>query len=288
MELTVNQAITRLNRFTEWAVVEEIPLDFACHHPQGLERVGDNFFLSSVEVTETPRPLSRADHGAGYPEYTAGCGRGHVFEVSRSGRLLRQWELREDTAYHAGGLTFDGTDVWVPVAEYRPDSRSIMYRLDPVTGEVQEMFRYADHVGGVARDARTGLLHAITWGGRRVLVLTTDGELVREIPVRSHYIDFQDCVAACDGLASWTGVMVYPLPDGAGGAFQLGGIAVLDMESGDIVYEVPVTALSPTGRVVTMNATDFEVVGDRLRMYALPDDSSTPGGVGLLVLEAEL
>ncbi|GGO35431.1 hypothetical protein GCM10012286_06090 [Streptomyces lasiicapitis] len=74
-------------------------------------------------------------------------------EVTRTGWLVRQWDLGENTAYHAGGLTFDGEHVWVPLAEYRPDSRSIMYRLDPSTGEAEEQFRYADHVAGIARDA---------------------------------------------------------------------------------------------------------------------------------------
>lgn len=48
------------------------------------------------------------------------------------------------------------------------------------------------------------------------------------------------------------------------------------------------TALSRSGRGVTFNATQMEVSGDRLRMYALPDDSDRPGQSSLLVLEAEI
>ncbi len=35
--------------------------------------------------------------------------------------------------FHPGGIDFDGQFIWVPVGEYRPDSRSIVYRVDPVT-----------------------------------------------------------------------------------------------------------------------------------------------------------
>ncbi|MEU6375923.1 DUF6454 family protein [Streptomyces sp. NPDC046909] len=284
VQLTVNEAITRLTRATPWVTVDRIPLDFACHHPQGLDRVGENFFLSSAEILEATVRHEHPEPGG--PDRTAGKGVGHLYEMDPTGRMLREWTLGEDTIYHPSGLTFDGEHVWVPTAEYRPDSRSIMYRIDPVTGDVTEDFRYPDHLGGVSRDPGTGQLYGITWGGRRILELTSDGALHREVPVRSHYVDFQDCVEMADGLASWTGIAEYP--DGSGGVFQLGGIALLDMATGDIKHEVPVTVLSPAGRVVTFNATHIEVVDDRLRMYAVPDDGERLGDSSLLVLEAEI
>ncbi|MEV0481389.1 DUF6454 family protein [Streptomyces sp. NPDC050508] len=281
MAFTVNEAITRLRRSTEWVTVDRIPLDFTCHHPQGLDRVGDTFYLTSVEILEETTRLENPDGG---PDRTAGRGRGHLYEMSADGRQLGHWELGEGSAYHAGGLSYDGESLWVPVAEYRPDSKSILYRIDPATSAISEMFRYPDHLGAVACEPDSELLHMATWGGRRLLVMTRSGELVREIPVRSHYIDFQDCVEMRDGLASWTGVAEYP--DGSGGVFGLGGVALLDMNTGDIKHEAPVTVLSPKGRVITFNATHVETVGDRLRMYALPDDSVVPGDTCLLVLEA--
>lgn len=283
MELSVNDAIGRLTRATEWITVDRIPLDFACHHPQGLDRVGENFFLSSAEIIE--ETVRYDDPGTG-PDRTPGRGVGHLFELTPDGRLLRTWQLGEDTVYHPSGLTYDGEHVWVPTAEYRPNSRSIMYRVDPASGDVTEMFRYDDHLGGVSRYPDTGRLYGITWGGRDILVLTDTGELLRRIPVRSHYVDFQDCVETTGTLASWTGIAEYP--DGDGHVFSLGGIALIDMSTGDIHHEAPVTALSPAGRAVTFNATHLEVTGDRLRMYAIPDDGSRPGESSLLVLEAAL
>jgi hypothetical protein len=45
----------------------------------------------------------------------------------------------------------ESTHIWVPVAEYRPDSRSIVYRVDPATLEATEVLRFADHIGGIVR-----------------------------------------------------------------------------------------------------------------------------------------
>jgi hypothetical protein len=53
-------------------------------------------------------------------------------------------------------------------------------------------------------------------------------------------------------------------------------------------HEVPVTARLRSGRGVTFNATHLEVFGDRLRTYALPEDSDRRGQSCLLVLEAEI
>ena len=57
------------------------------------------------------------------------------------GNLLADLTLGEGTIYHPGGIDYDGTYIWVPVAEYRPNSRSIVYRVDPDTMKATEMLR---------------------------------------------------------------------------------------------------------------------------------------------------
>ena len=99
-------------------------------------------------------------------------------------------------------------------------------------------------------------------------------------------VHVQDCVVAEGDCMIWTGIAEYP--NGPGGAFQLGGLANIDMNTGYFRHEVPVTVRSRSGGGVTFNATHLEVSGDRLRMYALPDDSDRPGQSCLLVLEAEV
>ena len=53
------------------------------------------------------------------------------------------------------------------MAEYRPNSRSIVYRVDPETMKAEEMFRFADHVGGLVHDTDSKSLHGVSWGSRR-------------------------------------------------------------------------------------------------------------------------
>jgi hypothetical protein len=55
----------------------------------------------------------------------------------------------------------------VPVAEYRPNSRSIVYRVDPATMKADEVFRFPDHIGGIVRNTDDNTLHGVSWGSRR-------------------------------------------------------------------------------------------------------------------------
>jgi len=280
---SVVAAVECLDRSARWRIAAAYPLEFAAFHPQGLARVGDRLLLSSAELLGDAEPYPSADIGY------SGHGRGHVFELDMTGRLLREIVVGEGEIFHPGGISYDGRQVWVPAAEYRPDSSSIVYRLDPGTMTIDEVFRFDDHIGAIAHDWLTGLLHAATWGSARLLVLDTTGKMLRSSVNKSRFVDYQDYAAVGHGKLVCTGVTEYPLPSGE--KFSLGGIGVVDMATGLIHHETPVTLLSPAGRTVTFNAVHLEVLSDpaRLRMYAVPDDSPTPaGGSTLLVVDAPL
>ena len=57
-------------------------------------------------------------------------------------------KLGEGTIYHPGGIDFDGKFIWVPVAEYRPNSRSIIYRADLARFRETILFLMKDCCGG--------------------------------------------------------------------------------------------------------------------------------------------
>ena len=40
--------------------------------------------------------------------------------------------------YHPGGIDYDGEYIWGPVAEYRPNSESIIYKVDAETLKVEK------------------------------------------------------------------------------------------------------------------------------------------------------
>src|SRR6185436_13801282 len=133
----------------------------------------------------------------------AGEGVAHLFKIDMAGKLIAEITLSEGTIYHPGGIDYDGTNIWVPVAEYRPDSRSVVYRVDPHTMKATEALRFADHLGAIVHNTDDGTLHGVSWGSRRFYrwkigasVRAGDAGVAAE-PARtlnaSHYVDYQDC-----------------------------------------------------------------------------------------------
>ena len=65
--------VIALTRDSQWTLVSSTPMQFVTHHPQGMVKIGDTLFVSSVEVkTRTrrfPRPVDGfdRDQGAGGP-----------------------------------------------------------------------------------------------------------------------------------------------------------------------------------------------------------------------------
>lgn len=281
-------ALRSLDRSTAWELVDTIPLEFPTHHPQGLAIVDDRLFMSSVEIIE---PTERFDEPVDGYDRTPGAGAGHVFAMTRDGELLDDIAIGEGDVYHPGGIDFDGTDVWVPVAEYRPDSAAIVYRLDPETLTVTEEFRYPDHVGGVVRDPDSELLFGVTWGSRRFVTWTTSGAPLAAVANPSHLIDWQDCQFVGDGMQLCSGVTGLATAE-AGADYELGGMALIDLVKGDTLNAVPIPLFSSAGHVVTRNPVAVEVDGDVLRLFAAPDDGPSdddPEAVTeLLVYEAQL
>ena len=276
-------AFTATTRSTTWRLAQRLPLRFPTHHPQGFALVGDRIFMSTVEILEPtvryPAPVDGMDR-------SAGRGVGHVLVLDRGGNLLRDIVLGEGDIYHPGGIDFDGKTVWVPVAEYRPGSRSIVYRLDPASLQVTEAFRVDDHVGGVVRDPRTGRVHGVSWGSRTEYTWTAAG---RELDARrnpSHLIDYQDCAYVAVGKQLCSGVTGLAGPQNT--TYELGGLALKDLRDGRILHEIPFPFFSAAGHSVTRNPVAIETAGTTMRMFAAPDDGEEVAGTELLVYETRL
>lgn len=278
--------LLRLSRRTCWRQVAAIPVAFVTHHPQGMARIGRHFFVSSVEIRRPSRRL--VDTGGG-PDRDAGEGIGHLFKIDGSGRLVAGITLGEGDIYHPGGIDFDGRHLWVPVAEYRPDSRAIVYRVDPATMESEEVWRFGDHLGAVAVDRDAGILHGLTWGGRKRYAwpLDASGGVIRAAvePMANpaHYVDYQDCrYLACHKMLC-TGVATYR-PGGRATPLQLGGLELVDLATGRVELMLPFEHWSPTGLPLTRNPVWIETTATGLRGYFMPDDDRST----IFVLEAEI
>lgn len=285
-----NEALVRsfhnVSRDTAWTRTATIDLDFETFHPQAMEVVGSRIYLSSVEVIK--QPVAYPEPRNGY-DRTPGKGVGHLFVLGRDGRLLKDIELADGHRYHPGGLDYDGKYLWLPVAQYRPDSSADIYRINPRTYAVKKLFRVRDHIGGVVRDQETGHLIGQSWGSRRFYDWTVSGEQKRFWLNENHFIDYQDCEYVAFRKALCSGVTELPAQPGAATAYELGGLALIGLRSQHrILHEVPLQLWSTAGHVITRNPTDLDADGRHLTLYAAPDDSDEAAGTEILVYDADV
>ncbi|MEO7133262.1 MAG: DUF6454 family protein [Vicinamibacterales bacterium] len=256
--------VTQLTRATERTRRSAIAIPFKTHHPQGLVKIGDRLFLSSVEVIDRD----------------AGKGVGHLFQVDLSGKLIAELKLGEGAIYHPGGLDYDGRHIWVAVAEYRPNSQSIVYRIDPQTMTATEMFRFHDHLGALVHDTETHSLHGVSWGSRVFYrwALSRDGRVKNAAqPVRianaSHYIDYQDCKFAGQRRMLCTGVAEFRVTPGSE-PFRLGGIDLVSLRDHRPIHQAPLL-LWVRGLDLAHNPVWLEPTASGLRGYFVPEDDDS-------------
>lgn len=240
--------VASITRTTSWQLIDELPLRFDSHHPQGMARVGSTWWISTVDKDAR---------------------RGLVMGVDSSGNLVEQVAVGDSRHYHPGGMDFDGSAFWIPCAEYRPDSTSSVYRLQP--GETpHRVFDVDDHVGAIARCGPDGDLVGWSWGSRRFYRWSVDGQLqtVRVNP--GFFVDHQDCQWLDTGHLLCGGVAEVGLASGPG---WLGGLGLLDVNSMLMEREVPFPIYpSASGRVATHNPLWAETRSGQLIVHLLPDD----------------
>ncbi len=267
-----------LTRDTQWTRVASVPLRFRTFHPQGLVKIGDTIFLSSVEVTAPVRRFPAPVHGM---DRDAGEGVGHLFKIDSAGNLLADLHIGENTMYHPGGMDYDGRHIWVPVAEYRPNSRAIVYRVNPQTMVAGEALRVADHIGAVVYDTDAATLHGVSWGSRRFYRWKVrHGDVRAASPPNaftlnaSHYVDYQDCKYAgrhrmlCGGVSE--------LRASAGAApFRLGGLDLIDLRDGRPLHQAPVLLWTAGGLDMTHNPVWVEATPSGVRAYFVPEDEAS-------------
>ena len=286
----VSDRVKLLTRGTQWKQVAAIAIDFDTQHPQGMVKIGDDFYVSSVEIkTATKRFPQPVD---GYDRDT-GEGAGHLFKFNGAGKLLADLPLGEGSIYHPGGIDYDGRSIWVPVAEYRPNSRAIIYRVDPATMKATEVFRYGDHIGGIVHNTDDRTLHGVSWGSRRFYRFTLDdqgrvtnaGVAPTELrkPNRSGYIDYQDCKYLGRREMLCSGLNNYQMKKD-GPRFPLGGFEIVDLGTDQAKAQMPIELWAESGLPMTQNPFWVEATATGLRAYFMPEDGKST----LYVYEADV
>lgn len=118
--------------------------------------------------------------------------RGFVTQFDRvSGQFERQLDLTDGARFHPGGLSLHNGSLWIPVAEYRPNSSAVIVEVDAESFAVKSKFSVADHLGCVAVNDDT--LVAGNWGSQKLYVLDHEGHTLRVVdtPSATQYQDIK-------------------------------------------------------------------------------------------------
>jgi len=227
-----------------------VALEGETYHVQGVAVVEGRFLVTSVDRVARE---------------------GWLMEFDGEGKRLREVKVHDGAMYHPGGFDVDGETVWIPVAEYRPKSRSVIQRRRIETFEMTSSFAVPDHIGAVA--VGSDRLYLANWDARTIYEYSFDGKLIRaRANATAHR--FQD-------LKMRYGVLVGSAPAGNG---KKGGGAVVWMDP-ETLAVTGVRRVGRTDRGVPLVQEGLELRDGRV--YLLPED--TPSRVfvyGLLEFTA--
>lgn len=213
-------------------------LDGELFHVQGLELEATRVWVTSIDRRSRKAYLHQFDRA--------------------SGKFLRRIELTDGKRYHPGGISISGRSLWVPVAEMRPRSSTVLMEIDTQSLQVLRRIEVSDHLGCVAVSG--GMLVAGNWDSRQfhIIDLADPGKLKTvDNPSRTAFQDIKfvgDQLVAAGTRSLWSGTLdwidwpglkvtrslrsgaIGPVrPFGRGGAYTSEGMAI----EGRDLYVVP-------------------------------------------------
>jgi Family of unknown function (DUF6454) len=272
-----------MGKNTIWTHVDTVEMEWPTFHTQGLVKIGETFYVSAVEVIDsTVRNGAVTDALYDFSiDRSTGSGRGWLFKFDAAGQLLDKIELTDGTKYHPGGIDYDGEHIWVAVAEYRPNSASNIYRVDPDTFTAELVFEENDHIGGIVHNVDRGTLHGVSWGSRRLYTWKIAKKPVAPVvssdwvPNPQFYIDYQDCHYQGVEFMLCGGVGGYASPRGS---IAFGGLDLVDLRRGRLEHQIPVNLFVNEGAgpnpdlALTHNAFWVEPLGNgSMRAYFMTE-----------------
>jgi len=108
-----------------------------------------------------------------------------------TGELTRQIEISDGIRFHPGGISADGESLWIPVAEYRPKSSSVIQKRSKRTLKLEFQFEVADHIGCIA--VTPEFLIGGNWDSKELYFWDRSGRLIRRVagPTDNGYQDMK-------------------------------------------------------------------------------------------------
>ncbi|MDT8300553.1 MAG: DUF6454 family protein [Sedimentisphaerales bacterium] len=182
-QISQANALDLLFNFDNVELIRQVPLEFSTYHVQGLDITDRFYFVTSVDTEQD---------------------RAWLFKIDRqNGDLISKKELTDGALIHPGGLQYDRRLLWIPNAEYKRQSRTMVYGLDPDTLEIRTSFGIDDHIGAVASDGKN-LLYGVNWDALHFYTWDIDGRQLKKIdsPTSMAYQDIKYFAGKllCSGL----------------------------------------------------------------------------------------
>jgi len=220
----------------EFPLLRVIELKGKTYHVQGIEADADRLWVTSVDRNTQS---------------------GYLQEFSMpEGALIRETPVQDGTRYHPGGISGAGESLWIPVAEYKANSTSVIQKRSKRTLAIEKQFTVQDHIGCVAVDGETVI--GGNWDSRDLYFWNTDGLLLRKVPNPTQ-TSFQDMKAIGEMLVGSGG-----FPGGAG------AIEWIDLATLKPVKRITV---GKTDRGASYTREGMLIRGDDLML--LPEDGSS-------------
>ncbi len=223
-------------------------LQFHALHPQGLCRVDSHYWMTSVD---------KDSH------------RAWLFRFTPLGELIDRIELTDGERYHPSGFDQLGGAFTIALAEYHANGSTRVVRMSCEDLAVVELFVHPGHLGAVAA-LPDGSIVGATWGGRQLLRLSVDGEVLGKVEHTARPFDTQDMQRLDDRHILCSGIREAPTPGGRRGA--VGGLAIADADTLGFGWSMPVYLRSDEGNVLTRNPLCVELRDEQLVLVAVPDD----------------
>ncbi|TMG87180.1 MAG: hypothetical protein E6H78_01920, partial [Betaproteobacteria bacterium] len=104
----ISERVKKLTRPVKWNQVAAIPISFNTHHPQGMVKIGDTYFVSTVDIK---KPTTRYPQLQDGYDRDTGEGVGHLIKFDAKGTLIADLTLGEGSVYHPGGMDYDGKSI---------------------------------------------------------------------------------------------------------------------------------------------------------------------------------
>jgi hypothetical protein len=259
----------------EWQLVESIDLKFDTYHPQGMLKVDDTFYITTVKVERRPRYTRQGKQVSVMDE---GAGKGYLMQFDAGGNLLKCIELCEGAIFHPGGMDFDGRYIWVPITKYYPYSRSLIVRVDVRNHQVEKVCYVDDSIGAIIHDTDNNILVGANWDADEFLTWQLDSALeVKDAELTAaerRHANTAKHLAIQDSKYIGGGKMVgFGLKSGPKG--RVGGFDVIDTRTFEKLRSADIELRTPRKSIVSGNPSTIEIVGDKMRLYFAPEDNKT-------------